>query len=264
MPKDRKLSPPLKWAGGKRWFLPTFKEFWRPFQQYRLVEPFAGGLAIALGIMPAVALLNDINPHLINFYRQVQKGLRISLPMANDKMMYYQHRERFNELIRQELFETAEAASLFYYLNRTGYNGLCRFNKQGFFNVPMGRYKRINYVTDFSPYMPAFKNWKFSSQDFAQTTIDERDFIYADPPYDGDFTDYSAGGFDWNDQQRLANWLAEQTVPTIISNLATPRIEAMYQQLGFTLQYLTAPRRIASNGNRMPAKELIAFNNITP
>ena len=69
------LQPPLKWAGGKRWLLSHLKPLWEPYAQYRLVEPLCGGLAVALGLLPANALLNDSNVHLINFFRWMQKGL---------------------------------------------------------------------------------------------------------------------------------------------------------------------------------------------
>ncbi len=62
------LSPPLKWAGGKRWLVPWLRQWWQGQEQRRLVEPFCGGIAIALGLEPERALLNDINSHAINFY----------------------------------------------------------------------------------------------------------------------------------------------------------------------------------------------------
>jgi DNA adenine methylase len=74
------LKPPLKWAGGKRWQVPHLRPLWQPHAHRRLVEPFCGGLAVALGLLPSRALLNDANPHLINFYRWLQKGLRIDVP----------------------------------------------------------------------------------------------------------------------------------------------------------------------------------------
>src|SRR5215471_5425434 len=69
------LPPPLKWAGGKRWQVPHLRPFWEPHTHRRLVEPFAGGLAVTLGLMPGAALLNDTNEHLVNFYRWLQAGL---------------------------------------------------------------------------------------------------------------------------------------------------------------------------------------------
>ena len=70
--KER-LRPPLKWAGGKRWQLPHLRPLWAPHRHRRLVEPFCGGLAVTLGLMPQRALLNDVNPHLINFYPMAQE-----------------------------------------------------------------------------------------------------------------------------------------------------------------------------------------------
>ena len=93
------LRPPLKWAGGKRWQVPHLRHLWEPHSHRRLVEPFCGGLAVTLGLMPDRALLNDANPHLINFYRWLQRGLTIDLPMENQERLFYTHRERFNALL---------------------------------------------------------------------------------------------------------------------------------------------------------------------
>src|SRR4029450_11356276 len=78
-------GPPLKWAGGKRWQLPHLAPFWRQASGARLVEPFCGGLAVTLGLMPKRALLNDVNPHLINFYRHLQSGLTRRVDMADNR-----------------------------------------------------------------------------------------------------------------------------------------------------------------------------------
>ena len=144
------LKPPLKWAGGKRWQLPHLRPLWQPYTTRRLVEPFCGGLAVTLGLQPRRALLNDVNTHVIHFYQWLNRGLVTSLPMRNDERVYYAYRDRFNRLLANDAGESAEAAALFYYLNRTGYNGLCRFNQKGEFNVPFGRYKQIRYSADFT------------------------------------------------------------------------------------------------------------------
>lgn len=146
------LPPALKWAGGKRWQLPHLAPLWAPHEHRRLVEPFCGGLAVTLGLAPERALLNDVNPHLISFYDWLGRGLKIKLPLENNEALFYEYRLRFNALLKAGKGRTAEAASLFYFLNRTGYNGLCRFNQSGEFNVPFGSYKTINYTRDFSAY----------------------------------------------------------------------------------------------------------------
>ena len=256
------LRPPLKWAGGKRWQVPLLRPLWDAHQHRRLVEPFCGGLAVTLGLMPAAALLNDVNPHLINFYRWLGRGLTITLPMANESKSYYASRHRFNELLQAGEAGTAEAASLFYYLNRTGYNGLCRFNRSGLFNVPFGRYKKIDYRTDFAADQPLFSRFEFTQTDFEQLALGPDDFIYADPPYDVEFTHYSSGGFGWDEQRRAAEWLSKHPGPVVLSNQRTGRIEELYRKLGFTITIKTAPRHISCTGDRTPAEEVLATRNL--
>ena len=256
------LAPPLKWAGGKRWQVPHVRKYWESKCHRRLVEPFCGGLAVTLGLRPERGLLNDVNPHLINFYKQIQKGLKISIEMRNDRVLFYEHRDRFNEVLRHGKSTSREAASLFYYLNRTAYNGLCRFNRSGEFNVPFGRYATINYRRSFSEYVSVFANWEFTTSRFNEVPLRPDDFVYADPPYDVVFTQYSKGGFGWDEQVKTAEWLAEHRGPVILSNQATPRIMRLYRSLGFKLIKLDAPRRISCTGDRQAAKEVLAIRNL--
>jgi DNA adenine methylase len=282
--------PPLKWAGGKRWLVPKLQELWSEIAADtcrdrspipRLVEPFVGGMAVALGIQPKVALLNDANQHVVNFYQCLQKGLTNSLPMTNDVDQYLEYRSRFNQLtvenqlivdsgqltarehalstIHCQLSTKKTQALLFYYLNRTGFNGLCRFNNKGEFNVPFGKYKTITYSEDFLEYQDLLGRWEFSCGDFQGISLRDDDFIYADPPYDRVFTKYSQQDFTWDDQERLAKWLSRHSGRVVVSNQATDRILALYENLGFRVSTVEAPRRIACNGNRKPALEMLAY-----
>ena len=235
---------------------------WSGHEHRRLVEPFAGGLAIALALRPVQATLNDANPHLINFLSWIQRGLSIELPMENDRALFYEHRARFNELATAVDGNSREAAALFYYLNCTCFNGLCRFNSRGEFNVPFGRYKTINYAREFDAYGEAMADWSLSSGDFETLAIEPGDFIYADPPYDVQFTQYAKDPFTWDDQMRLAEWLSSHDGPVVLSNQATPRILELYQRTGFHLQILPAPRMISSSGDRTPAQEVLATRNL--
>ncbi len=253
------LRPALKWAGGKRWLVPHLRPYWNPHRHRRLVEPFCGALAVALALMPESALLNDVNLHLINFFRWLREGLQLSIPLRNDKVLYYAHRRRFNDLIAGGQAESWEAAELFYYLNRTGYNGLCRFNKRGEFNVPFGRYRSVSYRHDFPVYCEAFAGWEFAAGDFEALKLAPDDFVYADPPYDVPFRQYAKDGFRWEDQVRLARWLARHSGPVVASNQATERIVALYRDFGFTLRFLAGPRRISCTGDRTPAREMLAL-----
>lgn len=256
------LTPPLKWPGGKRWLVPKLKQIWRPYSNCRLVDPFVGGMAIALGLLPKEILLNDNNKHLINFYQWLKRGLKATTPYLNEKEVYYKYRNRFNKLIAENEWNSKESAELFYYLNRTGFNGLCRFNSKGGFNVPFGQHKTINYTSDFTDYAMVLSDWGIACGDFSELDIYPEDFIYADPPYDVEFTTYSPGGFNWQDQVRLAKWLAKHRGPVVASNQATKRILELYKSLGFEVEIIRAPRRISCNGDRTPAQEILATKGV--
>jgi DNA adenine methylase len=242
--------------------VPHLLPYWAGHSRRRLVEPFCGGLAVALGLNPQRAILNDVNPHLINFYTWLKRGLKTDLVMKNSERHFYRARTRFNELLAANEKTSEEAAALFYYLNRTGYNGLCRFNRKGEFNVPFGRYKKIGYAADFSKYAPIFARWEFRSVDFEAVPLERDDFVYADPPYDVEFTSYSQGGFSWDDQVRTAEWLSKHKGPVILVNQATESIRDLYRRLGYTERLLPAPRRINCTGDRTPAQEILATRNL--
>lgn len=257
------VTPPLKWAGGKRWQVPHILPYWQAHAHRRLVEPFCGGMAVTLGLMPEHAVVNDINPHLMNFYRWVQRGFtKPSIEMANNEELYYAHRSHFNDLIRSGASDVPTAAWLFYYLNRTAFNGLCRFNGKGLFNVSFGKYKTINYRQDFTAEAAVLNGWSLACGPYDALCIADDDFLYLDPPYDVEFTTYSQGGFTWQDQVKTATWAADHRGPVLLSNQATPRIVELYRSLGFELQFLNAPRRISCTGDRSPAPEVLARRNL--
>ncbi len=256
-------KPILKWAGGKRWLVPLLKDIWQSHSNLKLVEPFSGGLAVALGLNPDRALLNDANAHLINFYQQVAKGLKIPIPLKNESAFYYEKREEFNALIRKKQYQNKKAAGYFYFLIKTGFNGLCRFNNSGEFNVPFGQHKTINYKNCFMDYKDLFGKWDFTHGDFENIKLAGNEFLYVDPPYDVEFTKYYAKGFTWEDQVRLAHWLVQHQGPVIASNQATKRVLKLYKKLGFTLFTLPAPRMISCTGDRQPAIEMLALRGIS-
>ena len=182
--------------------------------------------------------------------------------MENSETLFCEYRDRFNQLLRDGQADSPETAALFYFLNRTGFNGLCRFNRQGEFNVPFGRYSRIAYRYDFAPYRDAFKEWTFTNSDVESVLLERKDFVYADPPYDVEFTQYSKDGFSWTDQERTAVWLSRHAGPVVLVNQATHRIEKLYRKLGYSVGFLDAPRRISCTGDRTPAREIVATRNL--
>lgn len=258
-------TTPLKWAGGKKWIAPIVEPLWQALSKERprrWVELFSGGMSLAFHFRPQNALLNDKNPHVINFFTWLQKGLRVEAFPKYEEKSFYKARERFNELLTLNLHQSQEAAALFYYLNRTGFNGLCRFNKKGLFNVPYGRHKSLLLIKDFSEHAKITSNWVFINDDFSNSPLKKDDLIYLDPPYDDSFQNYHSNSFDWDEQKRLADWASQLTQPLLISNLATPRILKLYKEYGFSSQLIKAPRRISANGGRAPATEVLAYRNL--
>lgn len=265
------MRPFLKWAGNKYRLLTPIRDMLP--QGKRLIEPFAGSGAVFLNTNYPAYLLADNNPDLINLYQQVQQHgeafiqvcKRLFTAKNNDADYYYRRREEFNANP-----EPQRKAALFLYLNRHGYNGLCRYNASGKFNVPFGRYKR--------PYFPAAemlffaakaKQARFVHLDFATVigTAKRGDVIYCDPPYaplsrTANFTSYSSGGFDLTQQQQLAK-LAEQArsrgVAVLISNHDTEFTRTAYQHAN-NLHEFSVRRYISCNGKkRQHADELLAL-----
>lgn len=258
------LGPVLKWAGGKRWLVYQLVQYYD--RKRRLVDPFVGALTIPLGLRPDRCLFSDVNPHLMNLYRWMQAGLewddQCGVEFTYSREVFYENRSKFNALCSQREYWTREGALLFYYLNRTCFNGLCRFNRSGYFNVPFGKYKAVEFRRDFLPYKEGMKDWELYCGDFAALPIQPDDFIYADPPYDVEFTQFAPRDFVWDDQLRLATWLAAHPGPVIASNSYTDRTVALYRGLGFDVFFGEAPRAISCTGDRTPALEILAMRNI--
>src|SRR6185436_4244364 len=120
------LNPVLKWAGSKRWLVAKLVEYYD--KKTRLVDPFVGSLSVPLFLRPNRALLSDINPHVMNLYRWLQHGLiwdeKCGIDFIYNRDTYYENRSKFNALCAQREYWTKEGALLFYYLNRTCFNGL--------------------------------------------------------------------------------------------------------------------------------------------
>ncbi|WP_272679466.1 DNA adenine methylase [Providencia sp. PROV032] len=257
----------LKWAGSKVGIM----EQLRPHlpKTKRLVEPFAGSCAVMMNTDYEQYLIADVNQDLINLYLIAQ-----SLPLDfianaeyyfqtfNQKHSYYNIRDKFNTTKK---YMTPQGVAVnFLYLNRHCYNGLCRYSEKTGFNVPFGNYK--------NPYFPkkeiiSFANKAQESEIIClewQDTLSLVDFgdgVYCDPPYKGDgFTRYHAAGFSDADQEALAVALKDindsQGNPVTVSNSLAAK--ELYLDLGFTVHEIEAPRKIAANGSRKSATEIIA------
>lgn len=257
------MQPFIKWAGGKRWLVNDLEPIVKQTGATRLVEPFCGALGVSLGLEFERVLANDMNPALIGLYRGIKRGEQMSLHMTPNAKRFDRYRRKFNKLYREDPYSW-ETAQLFYYLLKCCFNGLCRFNKSGEFNVSLGSYTKVDYGLNTESYRKMFRRWVFKSGDFTKLKIDASDFILIDPPYDDGFVSYTEHGFDWVDQERTAVWAASHGVPVVCTNAATERILRLYTDLGFDVRYIEAPRRISSDGDRNAAQEMIAFKNCEP
>ena len=269
------MKPFLKWAGGKYRLLGRIGEQLPPGK--RLVEPFAGSGAVFLNTAYPRYLLCDSNADLINLFQALKEEgeafvrycSSYFVAATNREQEYYRLRARFNEAP-----DNHEKAAIFLYLNRHGYNGLCRYNASGAFNTPFGRYKK--------PYFPEKEMLFFAEkankalflcQDFRKTMseLQPGDVVYGDPPYvplsaTASFTEYSSGGFGSREQKELAELageLAGKNIPVLLSNHDTPFTRQIYREA--KLSSFKVQRFISCRGdNRNKAAELLALFESAP
>ena len=287
-------EPILKWAGGKRQLLDElYARFPASYERYH--EPFVGGGALFFDLEPADATVNDANPRLVNFYERVRddpEALIERLESFDDpdadpdpslsypeetargrdvESYYYQQRARFNRRPYEGEFDPLEEAALLLYLNRTCYNGLYRENADGGFNVPVGRYANPDWVQRdrIRRASDVLADATIRNDDFAYVldVADPGDLVYFDPPYEpmsatASFNEYSADGFDREDQRRLldvAGDLGDAGVRVVVSNSGV--MDEPYADAGFHVEREGATRAINSDaGNRDAVDEIVATN----
>ena len=162
--------------------------------------------------------------------------------MENDETLFYAHRDRFNAMLAAAVARAAKRRALLL-PQPHGYNGLCRFNRYGGFNVPFGQYTRIAYTRDFTPYREVFARWTFTAGDLESVPLEPGDFVYADPPYDVDFTAYAQGGFSWDDQVRAAD-VRDAPRPGRARQSVHPAYRRVVSQARLCRHGLEAPCRI--------------------
>lgn len=279
MPKPAKSTtktksrPFLKWAGGKYRLTDEINRL-LPKRKQCLVEPFVGAGAVFLNSYFERYILADINPDLIHLFNIVKQDVEGYIqackpvffhPDANTESYYYTKRQEFNQST-----DVFQRAVLFLYLNRFGFNGLCRYNSKNEFNVPFGAYKTHYFPEEELRFFAAkAQSAVFICADFQQTfqMADEDCVIYCDPPYapisqDSNFTNYSGNEFSIAHQRDLAN-LAKDTVKqrnvqVVISNHDTPFTREIYQ--GAKIRRLKVQRSISqASHKRIKVRELIAI-----
>jgi DNA adenine methylase len=259
--------PFLKWAGGKYKQAPRIIE--KLQKGDRLVEPFCGACAVFLNSNFNSYLLNDINPDLINLFNILKANATAFIDSArpyflgefNNKEAYYKQRLLFNKS-NDPYFR----AVLFLYLNRHCFNGLCRYNKSGGFNVPFGKYDKPYFPEiELQIFSQKAQNAVFSCKPYQQifNELKAGDVVYCDPPFaprskTANFVNYSAGGFDKFEHLALAALAQQSKNQILISNNFTDFTKNMYRNAQLDIFWLI--KSIGANGtSRIPQPEIMAL-----
>ncbi|CAC6218996.1 TPA: Dam family site-specific DNA-(adenine-N6)-methyltransferase [Staphylococcus aureus] len=246
---DYKLSPIVKWAGGKTQLLDAINALVpNDFAIYH--EPFLGGGATLLSNQPKNAIINDLNYELMTTYNVIKHDITPLIKELKD--MIKQHntnnaKDFYMTVREQEILNLndIEIAARFLYLNKTGFNGLYRVNSQGKFNVPFNKKDMIKNSTVFSETNLRNLNKYFNenniiilNEDFneALKKVKENDFVFIDSPYDEAYTSYQKGGFHEKEHKELAERLIEldkKGIKWIVTNHNTKLIQFLYNQFDF-------------------------------
>ena len=262
----------LKWPGGKYRVLDRILS--RLPAKKQLIEPFVGSAVVFMNADFEHYILNDVNPDLMNVYEQlkiqgsalIQEMKSYFQPKHNRPLSYYKFRRQFNECQ-----DKTQRAALFLYLNRHGFNGLCRYNQSGVYNVPFGQYPKV--------YFPEQElqrcHEKLSRATLLCTGFEQamdqacnHSVIYADPPYiplssTAQFTAYASTPFGEREHRLLAqkaHQLAQKGVTVLLSNHDTALSRTLYR--GAQLDSFEVARHISARvKGRQPVQELLALFN---
>lgn len=271
------ITPFVKWAGGKRQLLSQIKE--RMPEKYNdYYEPFVGGGAVTFELLPANALINDINKALINAYKQIGNAPEAFLKAVKklDEEMwedgneyYYSLREHYNDKLMKAEYDV-ELAALFVFINKHCFNGLYRVNGKGLFNVPYNNSRRTSVdegsIMEISKYLQGIT---ITDGDFEEACKGAKkgDFVFIDSPYaplnPTSFEAYTKEGFDIESHKRLARLYDELTARgcfCMLTNHNTKLINELYGGKGYTIDVVSVKRMINSDASNRVGEEVIIYN----
>ena len=271
------VAPFVKWAGGKRQLITQIRE--RMPEKYNdYYEPFIGGGAVIFDLLPANALINDINKALINTYRTIcnepdaflKEVNRLDNDMWEDgKKYYYTIREHYNDKLMRSEYDV-ELAALFVFINKHCFNGLYRVNGKGLFNVPYNNSRRVSVDEDViiatSEYL---RGVTIIDGDFEQACKNAKkgDFVFIDSPYaplnPTSFESYTKEGFDIESHKRLAKLYDELTARgcyCMLTNHNTELINELYGNKDYKIDVVSVMRMINSDASNRVGEEVIICN----
>ncbi len=251
------MKPMIKYRGGKSREIQNFQKY-IPCEYDRFFEPFLGGGAVYFYLEPQEAVINDINLNVVNFYRDVQKHypkmrkqldqlqalyeanqdaykeLKAQNPEVRvenkNEALYYHIRDMFNGKIPKEYLESV----IYYFINKTAYSGMIRYNASGDYNVPFGRYANFNTNIITKEHSELLKKAEILCGDYtvAFNMATSKDFMFLDPPYDCIFNDYGnlelEDGFNEDEHRRLAEDYKNLSCKALMVIGRTPITEELY------------------------------------
>lgn len=274
-----KPKPFVKWVGGKRQLLKQFRELGLyPPEDFdprrnRYFEPFVGGGAVFFDLLPEKAYLSDTNVELVTTYKVIRDNVEALIRSLKkhryEKEYYYKVRAQDPKKLSD-----VSVASRFILLNRTGFNGMYRVNREGKFNVPFGKYSNplICDAENLRKASAALEHTEVTVADYKKVLryAKKGDFVYFDPPYypvskTASFTAYTADAFLEKEQLELRDTFLElhkRGCFVMLSNSDTPFINKIYSgHRGVRISKIKAARMVNSNATkRGKIKEVLVTN----
>ncbi|MDD6827400.1 MAG: Dam family site-specific DNA-(adenine-N6)-methyltransferase [Oscillospiraceae bacterium] len=251
------MNPMIKYRGGKSKEIPFFAKY-IPQNYDTYYEPFIGGGAVYFHLNPLKAVIGDINDKVISFYSDIKINSIIARKQLSElqqiyecnqaeyeaikadhpddrvenknEALYYKIRDMFNEKIEKAYLDSV----IYFFINKTAYSGMIRYNAKGEYNVPYGRYKNFNtnLITDTHVELLERTDIILGDYSLSFEKSTEKDFMFLDPPYDCIFNDYGnlemTNGFDETEHRRLANDYKNLSCKALMVIGKTPLTEELY------------------------------------
>lgn len=252
------MNPIIKYRGGKSKEIIHFVRN-MPKEYDRYIEPFLGGGALYFYLQPEKAIVNDINTRLYEFYKGIQQSypeMRLQLDGLQklyednqreyeemkavdperrienkNEELYYAMRDAFNHKTDSEYMD----AVIYFFINKTAYSGMIRYNACGEYNVPFGRYRNLNTQLITAEHYELLKRTELYNLDYSKIfdMTKSNDFMFLDPPYDCIFSDYGnqnyRDGFGEDEHRRLANDFRNVPCRTLLVIGKTKLTEELYE-----------------------------------
>jgi DNA adenine methylase len=224
------LKPLVKWSGGKGDEIKYFEQY-IPTDYDTYLEPFVGGGSVFFHLAPQRAVITDVHKDLIDLYNAIKEGhagdiFQFMETHPNEEATYYQIR---NEM---KIHDKLDNAKRFYYQRKTCFRGMLRYNSSGKFNIPFGKYKKINYTeltnNNYSALLQRTEVLNRGFEYIFENYNDARNFMFLDPPYDSVFTDYGYCQFGQEEHRKLANYFKNTKIRCLMIIGSTPLINELY------------------------------------